>query len=242
MLYDGPLVVLTSRFSASASEIVAGALQDYGRAVIVGDTSTFGKGTVQTIIPLARVMQQEGLAPSDDPGALKVTISKFYRPSGKSTQLEGVKSDIVLPSLSGRPGSRRDRARQSAAVGHDSRAGTYGRGSRQTLPRHPARRSDGAHREEPRTSPRCRRIERRSGKNRETKSVSLNEAGRRKEKAENESRVEARKKDRLARAATQPATYEVTLKNVTQPGLGEPVKESQVLGESALKSPDRSRR
>ena len=98
-LYDGPLVVLTSRFSASASEIVAGALQDYGRAVIVGDTSTFGKGTVQTIVPLARVMQQEGLAPNEDPGALKVTISKFYRPSGKSTQLEGVKSDIVLPSL-----------------------------------------------------------------------------------------------------------------------------------------------
>ena len=101
--YDGPLVVLTSRFSASASEILAGALQDYGRAVIVGDPSTFGKGTVQTIMPLDQIMQHEGLMPAGDPGALKTTISKFYRPSGKSTQIEGVKSDIVLPSLTDLP-------------------------------------------------------------------------------------------------------------------------------------------
>jgi len=101
--YDGPLVVLTSRFSASASEILAGAMQHYGRAVIVGDPSTFGKGTVQTIVPLDRIMQREGLMPAEDPGALKTTISKFYRPSGKSTQIEGVKSDIVLPSLTDLP-------------------------------------------------------------------------------------------------------------------------------------------
>ncbi len=102
-MYDGPLVVLISRFSASASEIVAGALQDYGRALIVGDSSTFGKGTVQTMIPLTGVMQREGLVPSEDPGALKVTISKFYRPSGQSTQLKGVRSDVVLPSPSDTP-------------------------------------------------------------------------------------------------------------------------------------------
>src|SRR4029077_15272687 len=102
-VYDGPLVVLTSRFSASASEILAGALQDYRRAAIVGDPSTFGKGTVQTIIPLGQIMQREGLSPAEDPGALKTTISKFYLPSGKSTQIEGVKSDIVLPSLTDLP-------------------------------------------------------------------------------------------------------------------------------------------
>jgi carboxyl-terminal processing protease len=102
-LYDGPLVVLTSRFSASASEILAGALQDYGRALIAGDPSTFGKGTVQTIMPLAQIMEREGLAPAEDPGALKTMISKFYRPSGKSTQIQGVKSDIVLPSLTDIP-------------------------------------------------------------------------------------------------------------------------------------------
>ena len=99
-LFDGPLVVLSSRFSASASEIFAGALQDYGRAIMVGDSSTFGKGTVQSVLPLARVMDEAGLAHSYDPGALKVTIQKFYRPSGASTQLRGVASDIVLPSTS----------------------------------------------------------------------------------------------------------------------------------------------
>ena len=99
-LYDGPLIVLTSRFSASASEILAGALQDYGRAVIVGDQSTFGKGTVQSVVPLATLMDENHLAHSVDPGALKVTIRKFYRPSGASTQLRGVAADIALPSLS----------------------------------------------------------------------------------------------------------------------------------------------
>jgi len=99
--YTGPLVVLTSRFSASASEIVAGALQDYGRAVVVGDPSTFGKGTVQTIVPLGAVMDQAGVAHATDPGALKVTVSKFYRPSGASTELRGVASDIVIAAASG---------------------------------------------------------------------------------------------------------------------------------------------
>jgi carboxyl-terminal processing protease len=91
-VYAGPLVLLTSRYSASASEIVAGALQDYGRAVIVGDSSTFGKGTVQSIVPLAQVFHEKGL------GEVKITIRKFYRPSGASTQLRGVAADIVLPS------------------------------------------------------------------------------------------------------------------------------------------------
>jgi carboxyl-terminal processing protease len=97
-VYKGPLVVLISRMSASASEILAGALQDYGRAVVVGDSSTFGKGTVQSIMALAPIMQEEGLGFTFDPGALKVTIRKFYRPSGASTQLRGVSSDIVIPS------------------------------------------------------------------------------------------------------------------------------------------------
>ena len=98
--YDGPMVVLTSRFSASASEILAGALQDYGRAVVVGDSATFGKGTVQSIVPLAPLLDEAGLAYAYQPGALLVTIRKFYRPSGASTQLRGVAADIMLPSLS----------------------------------------------------------------------------------------------------------------------------------------------
>ncbi|MGD0839178.1 MAG: carboxy terminal-processing peptidase [Polyangia bacterium] len=99
-LYQGPLAILTTRFSASASEILAGALQDYGRAIVVGDSSTFGKGTVQSIVPLGPVMDENHLPHSYDPGALLITIRKFYRPSGASTQLRGVAADIVLPSLS----------------------------------------------------------------------------------------------------------------------------------------------
>jgi carboxyl-terminal processing protease len=96
--YDGPLVVLTSRYSASASEIVAGALQNYGRAVVVGDTSTHGKGTVQTVIEMGNVVPQ--LAKTGQPsGASKVTIQKFYLPNGASTQLKGVVPDITIPSV-----------------------------------------------------------------------------------------------------------------------------------------------
>src|SRR6476660_3123694 len=98
----GPLVVLTSRQSASASEIFAAALQDYGRAVIVGDKNTFGKGTVQTILPIGRFASLLG-SHSDEDGALKLTIQKFYRVAGGSTQLHGVASDIILPSLSDLP-------------------------------------------------------------------------------------------------------------------------------------------
>ncbi len=95
--YNGPMVVLTSRFSASASEIFAGALQDYNRAVIVGDKATFGKGTVQTLLEVGRFMSPFGFKVADA-GALKLTIQKFYRPSGQSTQSKGVESDVVLPS------------------------------------------------------------------------------------------------------------------------------------------------
>ena len=95
-IYTGPLVVVTDRASASASEICAAALQDYGRAVIVGDKTTFGKGTVQTILGVADHMPL--FSARDRAGSLKVTIQKFYRIAGGSTQREGVKADVVLPS------------------------------------------------------------------------------------------------------------------------------------------------
>ena len=97
-VYSGPLIVLTNRLSASASEIFAAALQDYGRAVIIGDERTFGKGTVQTVLDLGRFMSPFSLGTADA-GALKLTIQKFYRVRGGSTQLNGVESDIILPSL-----------------------------------------------------------------------------------------------------------------------------------------------
>lgn len=97
--YDGPLVVLVNKFSASASEIVAAALQDYNRAVIVGGKHTHGKGTVQTIINLNENIPLLHLRKYEDLGALKVMIQKFYRVNGSSTQYKGVEPDIVLPNL-----------------------------------------------------------------------------------------------------------------------------------------------
>ncbi len=96
--YAGPVVVLVNRFSASASEIFAGALQDYKRALIVGDAHTHGKGTVQAMLDLDRAVRLQGMEKYLPLGALKVTIQKFYRISGESTQERGVIPDIILPS------------------------------------------------------------------------------------------------------------------------------------------------
>lgn len=95
-IYTGPMIVMTDKGSASASEILAGALQDLNRAVIVGQSSTFGKGTVQKTLDIAPHMPL--FATSRDAGTLKLTIQKFYRPSGSSTQNKGVVPDIVLPA------------------------------------------------------------------------------------------------------------------------------------------------
>lgn len=95
--WDGPLMVLVSRFSASASEIAAGALKNHGRALIVGDSETHGKGTVQAVFEMNRSNFLSMLKPRR--GAAKVTIQKYYLPDGTSTQIKGVVSDIILPSL-----------------------------------------------------------------------------------------------------------------------------------------------
>lgn len=97
--YDGPLIVLVNQFSASASEILAAALQDYGRALVIGGEHTHGKGTVQALIDLNRNLPLLHLKKYDDLGALKVTIQKFYRINGGSTQYKGVEPDIVVPSM-----------------------------------------------------------------------------------------------------------------------------------------------
>lgn len=93
--YDGPLIVMVNSYSASASEILAAALQDYGRAVIVGSTSTFGKGTAQNFVDLDRTIR--GFNELKPLGDIKITTQKFYRINGGSTQLKGVIPDIVLP-------------------------------------------------------------------------------------------------------------------------------------------------
>lgn len=94
ILWDGPLVIMVNELSASASEILAAAMQDYKRAIIIGSEQTYGKGTVQNVVNLNRWMKNNSLG---DMGALKLTTQKFYRINGGSTQLRGVNSDVVVP-------------------------------------------------------------------------------------------------------------------------------------------------
>lgn len=94
IVWDGPLVILVNELSASASEILAAAMQDYKRAIVIGSKQTYGKGTVQNVLDLNRMVRSNS---SGDMGALKFTTQKFYRINGGSTQLEGVKSDVIVP-------------------------------------------------------------------------------------------------------------------------------------------------
>jgi carboxyl-terminal processing protease len=94
IVWDGPLVILVNELSASASEILAAAMQDYKRAIIIGSKQTYGKGTVQNVLDLNRMVRNNS---NGDMGALKFTTQKFYRINGGSTQLEGVKSDVTVP-------------------------------------------------------------------------------------------------------------------------------------------------
>lgn len=94
VVWDGPLVILVNELSASASEILAAAMQDYKRGIIIGSAQSYGKGTVQNMVDLNRWLRKNDMG---DMGALKLTTQKFYRVNGGSTQLEGVKSDVVMP-------------------------------------------------------------------------------------------------------------------------------------------------
>ena len=221
VLYDGPLIVLVSRFSASASEILAGALQDYQRALIVGDSSTFGKGTVQSVLELEPLMRRFGLLHLYNPGALLVTIQKFYRPGGSSTQLRGVASDLLLPSLS-----------NVAEVGETSlfnplpwdeiRSAKFEKLNR-VRPYLEQLRHRSSQRIE--TNPDFAYLRddiERLKKSLSEKTISLNEAQRRQQIAETKARIAARKTERQRRGGTNWTTFEVTLENVDLPILPSP--------------------
>jgi carboxyl-terminal processing protease len=233
-VYEGPLVVLTDKASASASEIFAAALQDYRRAVIIGEKSTFGKGTVQTILPVERYMPF--FSDKSRAGALKVTIQKFYRIAGGSTQLKGVIPDIQLPSL-----------RDVMEIGEDSLpnampydtipARTFTYATKTPLPLNEVR-----SRVETRIAANpefqyvledTTRLKERIDRN----TISLNEKERQTELDENRARVEARKVERKARvddlakaAKAGFDQYRLTLDNVDKPEL---VKESAFTKEQA---------
>jgi carboxyl-terminal processing protease len=216
--YSGPLVVLTSRQSASASEIFAAALQDYGRAVIVGDKNTFGKGTVQTILPIGRFTSLLG-SHSDDDGALKLTIQKFYRVAGGSTQLHGVASDIVLPSLTDQPELSEGALKNCLAYDEVPKA-RYTKWS----DGHPLfldelrRRSAERVQHNPEFHYVMEDMERLRHKLEENR-IALNEDTRRKELQEDKVRKETRSKERLARNEEEPRIYRLTLDTVDKPNL-----------------------
>ncbi len=216
--YDGPLVVLTSRFSASASEILAGALQDYGRALTVGDSSTFGKGTVQNVMYLAPIFERYSLPHPTDPGALKVTIRKFYRPDGASTQLRGVAADLVLPSLTDE--HEISESAMKDPLPWDSVPAAPHEFLNRVKPYVESLRTNSA--ERLRTGEDfvwLREDVAQMQKNLNAKTVSLNEADRRSDKEKDRLREETHKRERLARHETQPPTYEITVQNATAPGL-----------------------
>jgi carboxyl-terminal processing protease len=227
VLYDGPLIVLTSRFSASASEIVAGALQDYGRALIVGDSSTHGKGTVQSVNPLRGYMNvPPQMLATNDPGAVKMTIKKFYRASGASTQLRGVTPDIVLPSL----------ANESKDIGESALENPL---IWDTIP---SAKYDKLNLVEPYVPELKKRSTQRISTDRDfaylredielfkkqqaDKTISLNEKERLKEKQDIEARIKARDKERKSRKEPQEKVYELTLKQADLPGLPAPVQKT----------------
>lgn len=219
--YDGPLIVLTSRFSASASEILAGALQDYGRALIVGDSSTFGKGTVQSLMQLEPHLTFASSRSTNNPGALKITVRKFYRASGSSTQLKGVVPDLVLPSVN-----------NHAEVGEASLEQPMAWDTIPTAKFAPVRLVETFLPELKRRSDARIAADKDFAYLRDDiaiyqkyladKSVSLNEEARRREKKENEDRLDARKQERKARHEPEEKLYEVTLSKVDLPGLSVP--------------------
>ena len=218
IVYNGPLVVLTSHLSASASEIFAGAIQDYGRGVIVGDKNTFGKGSVQTMIEVGKAMNPFGFK-TVEAGALKLTIQKFYRPGGGSTQLKGVESDVVLPSRFAHLDIGEDALKYPMPFDEVKRAdfepwaGAHASDLNDLRARSAAR---------VKTSPEFRytqedidKMEARLASNR----ISLNLAERKTEMAEDKKRVADRKAERLARHEAAPVAFALSLADVNKPTL-----------------------
>lgn len=216
--YNGPLVVLTSKMSASAAEILSGALQDYGRAVVVGDSSTYGKGTVQEVISLDELLKANNMSLKTPAGAIKPTIQKYYRISGSSVQLKGVVPDIILPSIS-----------NVMEIGEKTMDNPMPWDTVSPVA------FDRLNRVEPVLSDLKKRSDLRLATDKgfaflkqdiatvelqmARKSVSLNEQKRLAEKNQNEARAKTRKAELAAQPTPKQTIYLVTLANVDKPGL-----------------------
>jgi carboxyl-terminal processing protease len=198
-------------------------LQDYGRALIVGDVSTHGKGTVQSVNMLRPHIHYQDKSVTNDPGALKLTIKKFFRPSGTTTQLKGVIPDIVLPSVANESKDIGESALENPLPGDPIASATYDHFNlvepylpelrKHSVERVAADREFAFVRED---------IEQ-FKKHQADKTISLNEKQRLLEQDEAEARQKARDKERLARPEPPEKVYELTLKLAALPGLPPPV-------------------
>jgi carboxyl-terminal processing protease len=206
--YDGALIVLASRGSASASEIFAGAMQDYGRGIVVGEKSTFGKGTVQSVLELNQYLPPAYR--SYKPGALKLTIQKFYRVNGASTQHRGVLPDLHLPYYGDM--SESIESEQKNALPYDEvepapYRPTPGLSARLDALAKASARRVASSREFRWVQDDLKRLE----KQKKDKSVTLNESKRLAERKSDESRLEARKKERSSNPEKPFPSEEITL-------------------------------
>lgn len=230
LMYDGPLVVLVSHISASASEILAAALQDYGRAVIVGEQSTFGKGTVQKVEELSRLLSRgRGSAPAG--GALKITTQKFYRISGGSTQYRGVLPDVRLPSELDYAEHNEASLKNALAYDEVSPAGYRPVNSVTPFLAGLRRRSQDRIAQDPEfeyVRDDMARLKARL----EDKSMSLNEARREQQQKADKERVAARKQERAARKTPPPVVTEITLGSLNGSPTNSPALTQKVIEEA----------
>jgi carboxyl-terminal processing protease len=239
VVYDGPMIVLVSHMSASAAEIFAAALQDYGRAVIVGDQNTFGKGTVQSVIDLDTLMMfKQSKQPT---GSLKLTTQKFYRISGGSTQAHGVTPDIhLLSRLDAQPIGE---STMPSSLPYDEVPRSDYKKLAMTALYVPELKSRSAQRVS--QDPEFKYVQEdvdRIKKQLEEKIVSLNEARREAEKKANTERLEARKKERQAHKAEPPKTIELTLETLDGKTNTVAALSSKVMEEVAHNSGDGERK
>ena len=241
VLYNGPLVVLVNRLSASASEIATAALQDYGRALVVGDISTFGKGTVQNLNPLRPFVWPKTASATNDPGTVKITIRKFYRVSGASTQLKGLTPDLMLPDVLNYSTQFGESSLENPLPWDTIPSEDYSKlnlnYSRLNLA-------------QPYLGELLRRLSGRIATNQDfiytrqdieqfqkiqaDKTASLNERERLKERQEADARQKARDQERAARKAPDVKIYELTVAKAGDPGLPPPLGETNTVTANEL--------
>jgi carboxyl-terminal processing protease len=230
VLYDGPLVVLVNRLSASAAEIAAAALQDYDRALIVGDISTFGKGTVQSLNLLRLFFVGPAtVSATNDPGTVKITSGKFYRVSGASTQLKGVMPDLMLPDVLNYSTQFGESSLENPLPWDTIPSVNYSKLNLVQLYLAELRRRSSERIATNQDFIYTRQDIDQFQKLQADKTASLNERERLKERQEADARQKARDQERAARKAPDRKIYELTVAKAGEPGLPPPLQKTNTV-------------